>query len=359
MGHLPIVNQKTFKDVLNTGYISTRGVLGPKLEKTIADLFSDVLATRNGDPIFPWIIKGDDNNNEQKLGFKFRLEVVGKPIFVKGEEFPIKLPVSTKYREYNQIKSEEEALNIFRKELLWNAIGKKSLQRGRSLTHQSLDEDATLENILGEYRLKDLTRKNLSGIQITINLSQTEESLETFPKSDLMEIPPKDRLKKINIEDIPWVSGRKFKTEKALEAWLMENIDSGNIDLKKFFPENSELEWFGNYLPYFVAGKNIDVVILHKQSDGRRSSSIIELKKDRITKALLITAINQVKRYAIFIKNAFKLESFEVNPMVLCHLSSNNARGLKDISNKKSHQMNEVKLIGYDIEETKVNFEEF
>ena len=96
MGHLQIVNLKTLPDVLKTGFISGRGDLKKYVGKTIADLFSDVLAVRKGDYIFPWIVREGQHEN---MGFKYVFKVAGPPIYVKGDPFPIKVPLQEEYWE--------------------------------------------------------------------------------------------------------------------------------------------------------------------------------------------------------------------------------------------------------------------
>ena len=356
MGHLPIVKPTTLKDVITTGYISTRGDLKSDIEKTIASLFSDVLATRVGDPVYPWIIK-ESNIHDENLGFKYRFEIDSVPKFVRLNKFPIKIHLAKSFIEYDQSVQEEDALDLFREDILWNAIGKKSLQRGRSLTHQSLDEDKTLESMLGSGINREIDYIDFKSTPITINISQTQEDLDPFPNPELLKLEETERLMNINIEDIPWIRDQEFKTEKALEAWIMENIDSEEHTLSDYFPENTEIEWFGNYLPYGVSGKNIDIVVLHRDSDGNRLVSVIELKKGRMTKTPLSRAINQVKNYCLFIRNAFNLKPNRIYPMILCHLSSNNAKGIESIS--RESEMNAVKLIGYEVNDAIVNFEDF
>ena len=92
MGHLNIVTQETFNEIINEGHISTRGDLKDegKWIKTTSDLFSDALAMRKGDLVFPWIIKSNGGKN---IGFKYVFRVSGKPIFVNGEKYPIKIPL--------------------------------------------------------------------------------------------------------------------------------------------------------------------------------------------------------------------------------------------------------------------------
>ncbi|MGV8016882.1 MAG: hypothetical protein AB2L26_01690 [Ignavibacteria bacterium] len=158
MGHLYIVSLETLD--LNNPYISVVGSIGkvdsssrPLIEKTVADILSDAFCTRIGDYVFPWITKGRKTPN---IGFKFYFKVTGAPIFVEKDNFPIKIPISTDYFEASSAISEIEALDLFRKDILWNAIGKKSLGRGKSITHQTPQEDKLLIRLLGQGKMKKM-----------------------------------------------------------------------------------------------------------------------------------------------------------------------------------------------------------
>lgn len=367
MGHLSIITLDTIEEILDTGFISTRGDIGsknekgrPYLEKTVADLFSDALATRKGDVVYPWIVK-DKKSNTPNVGFQYKMIISGNPIFVKGEEYPIKIPLESEYNEYDNALSEAEALDIFRDELLWNAIGKKSLGRGRSITHQSPKEDKLIEKLLGSYLTKKLKKKSYSDNNISIELSQTKDNLGEYPKSKIWKFEPKERLKNLNIEDIQWVKKNGgFTYEKALEAWLMENIDSPNCDLKDYFFNNTDIEWFGNYLPYGVLGKNIDIVVLHQGTDDLLYSSVIELKQERLTKAPLLRTIKQIKNYSNFIAKAFQLDKARINPIIICHSDTDPVRGFKNVRDSKLKWDNRnLKLVGYKVSGNKVEFKGF
>ena len=177
MGHLCIVNNETIENVIKTGYISTKGDLGKLPIKTISDLFADVLAMRKDDLVFPWVIKGDDNSN---IGFRYMMRVSGQPIYVKGEEYPIKVPIKDIY-EFQNALPETMALNLFGSKLLWNAIGKKSLGRGRSITHQTLFEDKLLLYLMKKFNsgnqpssIPISQNKITASIPITINLTRSD-----------------------------------------------------------------------------------------------------------------------------------------------------------------------------------------
>jgi len=366
MGHLSIVNLETLKNILETGYVSTKGTLklndnkSHTIEKTIADLFSDVLAMRINDKIYPWIVKGKKQLTPN-IGFKYRFKVSGSPIFVQNEKYPIKVPVESKYLEYEKEVSEAKALDIFREEKLWNAIGKKSLRKGRSITHQTPCEDNILEELLGNFQQKFLHKKHLQGKKISIDLTQTRDKLQNFIK-DLKEKSKNSKndkkevlLQQINIEDIQWVKNSEFLVEKALEAWIMENIDKNNNNLSEYFPRDTQLIWFGNYLPFGVLGENIDIVLIHTNTKKVISSTIIELKKGKLSKKSIEEAIEQVKKYALFIQKALKLKRSNTYPMIISHISTVDSRNVNSI-NFNTDISNPINLIGYEIQKKRVIF---
>ncbi|MEM3245786.1 MAG: hypothetical protein QXN16_03395 [Candidatus Micrarchaeaceae archaeon] len=311
MGHIPIVNQETLQKVISEGCISTRGKLEDYKVKTIADLFADALTTRVGDLVFPWIIGSKSSAN---IGFKYVFKVADRPYFVNGDEYPIKIPLKETGEEYEIPLSEAEALDLWGGKLLWNIIGKKSLGRGRSLSHQTKMEDNLLIEKLKKKnngrRPANITlgRYTSGGLPITINPSQIgnpnfELSLDRFD--------PDDRLKNVQLSDIPWQKDGAFTEEKVLEAWLMENIDKpacSNLRQILMSP-GQHIDWFGNYLPYGVQGSNIDIVI--SQLNGSHTVSVIELKVNRLSKTQIIEAAAQVEEYSAFIEKAFK--AFNVN----------------------------------------------
>lgn len=328
MGHLNIVNSDTIKDIFLTGYISTKGSLKNQIIKTVSDLFSDVLATRKGDYVFPWIIKGNDND---QIGFRYILKIAGPPIYVCGDEYPIKIPIEDTINSYSQSLKESDALDLFRNEILWNAIGKKSLGRGRSITHQTLFEDELLIRLIEEknkYRAESITitRKNYTDyIPISIDLKNNFQ--KDFEKN-IRILNEKERISSIDLNQIPWLKDCNFSYEKTFEAWLMENIDKQKCEkiwsLLGF--SNPNILWFGNYLPFGVAGSNIDCVALVKDNDDYYTV-VVELKKTKLNLKDYQLVANQVWDYVLFIKKAFssfsKMHPFKVLPVILSHCSNN------------------------------------
>jgi len=319
MGHLPIVNQETLVSMIRDGFISTRGNLKRLMIKTTSDIFSDVLATREDDLIFPWIIRSRVSEN---IGFKYVFSVAGPPVFVKGDQYPVKVPLQSEGLEFDVPLSEAEALDLWKTKLLWNIIGKKSLGRGRSLTHQMPMEDERLlellnsKNSVGPYEIK-LNKSDTIGVPITIDPSQ--DNWDPSLERRLNSLEPEDRLSSLDLNGIPWRRGSVFAYEKTLEAWIMENLDKSPCNvLRELALETNEIEWFGNYLPFGVQGGNMDVVIVQSKDDGK-IVSVIELKLGRLNVNELKKAAVQSIEYSHFIKNAFNAYGIkvEMNPIVL------------------------------------------
>jgi hypothetical protein len=311
MGHIPIVNQETLNRLIQDGCISIKGKLKDHIVKTVADLFADALATRPGDLVFPWIIS---SKNSPNLGFKYIFKVADRPYFVSGDEYPIKIPLEEAGEEYAIPLSEAEALDLWDKRLLWNIIGKKSLGRGRGLSHQTKMEDSKLIEMLerknNESKPKTIRLNKYSGGGVPITIDPLQVGAASF-QANLSKFVPEERLKNIRLKDIPWRKGDTFTEEKVLEAWLMENIDKPACSNLRaiIIPSGHHIDWFGNYLPYGVQGLNIDVVVSHL--NGSQTISVIELKVGKLSSGGLIETAKQVEKYSLFIKRAFA--AFNIN----------------------------------------------
>ena len=356
MGHLPIVNLETIKNVISEGCISTRGNLNEMIENTTANILSDVLATRKGDLIFPWIVKGETGGN---VGFKYIFKVDGPPVFVNGEKYPVKVPLARVGYEFKEPLPESEALDLWDKKLLWNAIGKKSLGRGRSLSHQLPMEDEKLQELLrkvnaGKPKKLKLNEFKKRGQPIVINSKQ--DQWDEKLKRTLVALSPEERISRLDLSGLPWRRGNRFIYEKTLEAWIMANIDSPiETQLREtILDPKLSIEWFGNYLPFGVAGGNMDVVVI--QNDGNQKKVlVIELKVGDLSQGQYEQAAGQVIDYSSFIQRAFKSYgiSVDVEPIVLC------AKPLrKRVYSSVKGIDAPVKLVVYEIDDSgKVQFE--
>jgi hypothetical protein len=347
MGHLPIVNQATLLKMIGGGCISTRGNLGKLWLKTTSDILSDVLATRKGDLIFPWVISGDGKSN---IGFKYMFKVAGRPYFIQGDEFPVKVPLQVTGYEYSKALSEADALNLWNKSLLWNAIGKKSLGRGRSLTHQTPMEDQRMLDLLKKINPggpRKIKLKKFTQIQTPICIDPRQDKLLRFVEQKILQNEEEDRLRLLDFKTLSWRRNNLFSYEKTLEAWLMENLDKSTCKQfrKLVFENDFPIRWFANYLPFGVQGGSIDLVILQEKK-GLKTANIIELKVGSLSQAGFEKAAIQALAYSVFIKKALKAfgETHSINVVVLS--------GISTIIKKTSIQnkdIRKVKWVGYEI----------
>jgi hypothetical protein len=337
-GHLPIVNRTTVSLMICEGCILIKAELGSYKLKTIADIFSDVLSTRTNDFVFPWITREGNTPGE---GFKYVFKIAAPPVFVPNDPFPVRIPLKRVGTEYPNPISESEALDLWRRKLLWNAIGKKSLRRGRALTHQTPWENEVLLNLL-QGKNPNSTTINLGSFnpQGSIKISIHKNLCNNGSIKEHSDVP--ENLSEVNINDIQWnTDDGKFVVEKALEAWIMECIDKneGN-SFRSTLLDNiqpSQLISFHNYLPFGVQGSNIDVVIFYIDNDGKKVALVIELKHESLSYNGYIDAATQVKNYENFIHNfltAYSLSDFHVRSAVLSFKPS--SRAIKDYQQQGS-----------------------
>jgi len=321
--HLPIVDACSLELMKEKGSILIKAQLGKQKLKTIADILSDVLSVRKGHFVFPWRTK------DKPIGFQYIFFIRGKPVFLRDEEYPISIPLEERYIEFPRIVEEDEVLDLWRRKLLWNAIGKKSLGRGRSLTHQTPWETEELINLLleknnNEYFCRRVNGgDNADGEVLSIHSRICDEN--GINNND--EIP--EELNKVPINRIRWDNGNQFVVEKALEAWIMENVDADTSAGKDFREKVlgvsgiDQIVSFHNYLPFGVQGANIDTVIFTKNGEGGLVAHILELKKDRISfNQFKKYEKEEVEKYAKFIEKFLKkygVENFEVKKGILSY----------------------------------------
>lgn len=316
MGHLPIVNSETLNEVIQEGYISVRGDLKSLIFKTLADIMSDILATRKGDLVFPWIIRGPESKN---IGFQYYFKIAGDPVYVLGDKYPIKVPMGDYVYKYQNPLREHEALDLWSCKLLWNAIGKKSLGRGRSLTHQMpMEDERMIEMLEGvndngpeKFKISRKCIKNATRLGIDLKRKRNDENFEHKIKS----LKPEERISNLEFSSISWRKGYFFWYEKGLEAWLMQNIGREDcLELEKLvlFP-GRKIRWFGNYSPFGVAGGNIDLIIIQEDEKRIKKNYVttIELKVGALNKGNFDAAAEQVSDYSNFISRAFRSYGYE------------------------------------------------
>jgi len=323
MGHLAIVNEVSFNDVLQTGYISTGGKLGQQMVRTISDLLADALAVRRDDFIFPWMTGGTRGT----CGFQHVFKAAGTPVFMKGQLFPIKIPIQREGKKFGRFLPEYEAVDLWDSKLLWNAIGKKSIGRGRSITHQTPMEDIKLKEMM-ETKAFDknmpvesvnvIMNDSVRGVPISIDASR--DKWDNKLKELLDKTDENKRLSCLDLNGVPWRNGDRFQTEKTLEAWLMENIDKDSCGQLRdiLLKDGEKIDWFGNNLPFGVQGSAMDMIIVHSTREKMRCT-VIELKVKGESEIELDKDVLQVSGYQKFIRSAFAHynQNVEVLPVIL------------------------------------------
>ncbi len=315
MGHLAICNNQTVLEIIETGYIAGKCSVGDYQVKTVADIMSSFLCIKEGDYLFPWIIH---NGNVKGIGFKYVFICAGNPIYVQGEPYPFKIPIRQEYYSYNIPISENEALDLFRNKLLWNAIGKKSLGRPRSITSQTPDEDELLLQLLNGKNPegRNVIQRNTllplnypTSVPLQINHNQTNAGFINVAS-----------LNDIVIGNLPFRIGNHFKVEKVLEAWFLQEANRNHLDgfLNSLGFNDYQFEWVGNYMPFGVSGSNIDVVAIITNGVNK-VVLVIELKHQRKSINQYRYAANEVLVNAQFIERAFASfnRDYEVVKVVL------------------------------------------
>ena len=349
MGHLVKIHRKGVNDLLKTGMYSIRANLGERWEKTTADILADAFCIRPGDYLFPWITK-DNTTGDPNEGFKYVFKVSGGPYYSKEDtEFPIKIILEQTGWEYKNALSEGSALDLFGSKLLWNMIGFKSAGRGKANTHQTVEEDNLLisklnklnNNIKTDINFKNDKEKNL----IKITTSKIGEYTD-IENNRIISFPEKERLSKINYENLPFLKGNIFKQEKCLEAWLMEFLDSANKDI--LFGDQAKINWFGNYLFYGVQGSNIDIVV-DVNNNNERQVFAIELKRDKLNESELKEAVAQVDSYSDYLLRAYSTYCLNTvaKKIIICNGFKRDC--LKDKNLKSFLHKNNIKIVFYEI----------
>lgn len=297
--------------------------MGKQWYKTIADIFADILSTRPGDKLFFQLTNRSVNggssledylsqinfeNSPAKLttgnGFTGVVEIDGTPFFDPSNvgdkarvpsSVPVRAPLSCE--NYLPYPVAEELALTYETEIteLWNPKYKKALPGGaKSLTSVTPEEGAQLGSLIHEnndlvFKIDQEPYKGNSENKISIEnrLHQQEDSDDTRDS-----VP--DSIGDLNLGEIPFTSGEKFRVEKTLEAWLMEMIDSDHRGLREVFGPKDELAWFTNYVPYGISGTNMDGLAFHRRNSKRYKISVIELKRNKATSS----AVKQVVSYA-------------------------------------------------------------
>lgn len=226
--------------------------------------------------------------------------------------------------------------------------------RGRSLSHQTIDEDEYLMKLLKDIN-PEVPQRILSAAS-SANNQYLPISINTFSSSNSNQAILRD-IKLLQLNSTIWNDGDIFLYEKPLEAYLCENIDKPILNsqgqqtdlLTMLGYAGYRVRWAGNYLPYGVAGKNIDLVCEITNTIDVKVL-VVELKVDTQSYRNYSDIANfQLSDYVSFIKKAF--ESYRgagvvVEPVVITHMPRQRSR-IQNINQQPL--VNSAKWIGYNI----------
>lgn len=112
----------------------------------------------------------------------------------------------------------------------------------------------------------------------------------------------------------------KVFIEDALRYHVIKNI-SRDKSLEKIFGKSEDIEWFANNVPYHVSGKNIDILVFHKNMKYtgyplRYKFSVVELKRDKAEDC----TISQVLDYSKWVSSRLANSEIEtVQPIVIAN----------------------------------------
>lgn len=270
--HVFIVNEDTFqvtRDRCVAAIVNEKRDGGKYIEKTRADILSDLSCLRVGDRIFFYEVNKGFHGIYKVVSLPFidedEIESNGKflfgspknPHFIRGSLIlPNRVLIKPKMYLEKPI-SEMKAFGRFISAVdLRSIFYKKVLGRGKSITHLFPEEEAKLTELL-------LKANNGKCKKLKCN-------------------PYKPKNPKPVIFDLRPTEDGKVKYEKILEGWIIQNIDSSLAGTNLFLGDLKDIECFANYVPVTIAGGNLDIVVFHQKNGKRYKISIIELKKGKI-----------------------------------------------------------------------------
>jgi len=133
----------------------------------------------------------------------------------------------------------------------------------------------------------------------------------------------------------------KVFIEDALRYYIMRYIKLRDFS-KNLFGKSEDIEWFSNNVPYHVSGKNIDILVYHKNMRYtgyplRYQYSVVELKRDNADDKTISQVIDYSKWVASRLANS---EIETVQPIVIAYDFTDTA-----IQKSKMIEFNNRKII--------------
>ena len=239
MGHLPIVDKDSLELMIRKRAVLVK-VPGEhcKPSQKWADILADALCVRKGDHVYPWMVKS------KKAGFSYRFIASDSAFLVDEDEYHIGIPVESIYQQSSSHLSERSALELFPRSpgdgILWNAIGKKSLRRGRAITHQTLKEDRLMRELL----------RPMASCRPEKSPEELGSCTPSFDAKAGVRSSPNGKITALDLDSPKWSKDGHFRWEKALEASLISVLgtDQQQGFLDALGLPKAQVIWFANYL---------------------------------------------------------------------------------------------------------------
>jgi len=273
---------KDIDEIINSQFKNTR--------KIYYAMLCDFFSLRNGDLIFLY---------KKQAGFFGIYKIKGEPFFD-----------NTKYDNIDgffPIRIEIECINYFEKpvpeELLFSTKYYES--RFWSWFYRKIQGSRGVNTITPE------SAESLIELLIKIN-------------GNSIALPNINSYKTKNVKPIIMPLNRngesKVFIEDALRYYIIKNIKKNKL-LEKLFGKTEDIEWYANNVPYHVSGKNIDILVYHKNMRYtgyplRYQYSVVELKRDIADDRTISQVINYSKWVASRLANS---EIEAVQPIVIAH----------------------------------------
>lgn len=273
------LNPKDISEIVKAQFQNTR--------KPYYAMLCDFFTLRDGDIIFLY---------KKQVGFFGIYKIKGEPFFDNTKydnidgHFPIRIKI--------------ECINYFEKpvpeELLFST--KEYESRFWSWFYRKIQGSRGVNTITPE------SAESLIELLIKINgNSVVLPNINSYKaKDDKPIILPlnRNRESKVFIED-------------ALRYYVMRNIEN----LHNIFGEKEDIEWYSNNVPYHISGKNIDILVYHKNMKYtgyplRYQYSVVELKRDKADDQTISQVIDYSKWVASRLANS---EIETVQPIVIAH----------------------------------------
>lgn len=296
MGHLPIVTEGSLELMINKGAVLVKVPRADcRPSQKWADILADALCIRKGDCVFPWVVKS------RQTGFSYQFRASDSAYLVDEPGYHIGIPVEPVYRQRQKHLTEGTALDFFPNSpgegILWNAIGKKSLRRGRAITHQTPHEDRLMIEMLGA--LTDFRRPSAG--------QDLQPCVTSFVSKSGVKVSSRGKIASLELHSDKWTEDGHFRWEKALEASLVSVLGTNEQEglMEALGMPKAKVIWFANYLTYGVQGGSIDLLLLVRDGDINKVV-VIELKKDGLAPKPFQKALKQVKDYSRYVEKAFR-----------------------------------------------------